>query len=191
MSKNSIQVKKKSHFRRNICRSKWSPNSAWNNINTEPVFQDRLNKKYETHICTQKKGGKKRLLLSTCRHMFVLATMQMILFVLSPGGLGIRNSSWSERESKRTHVLRRQGTHLSGGVGAGTRAVTPATRRSGARAAACWGSPPWGAGPARIQTFFFFFKGLLWWEGKKNEQTGRFETKYVHAIHSCSVKIKS
>lgn len=39
-------------------------------------------------------------------------------------------------------------TRLSRGVGAGTRAVTPATGRSGARAAACWRSPPWGAGPS-------------------------------------------
>lgn len=41
--------------------------------------------------------------------------------------------------------------HLSGRVGAGTGAVTPAARRSGARAAACWGPSPWGAGPTRIQ----------------------------------------
>lgn len=43
--------------------------------------------------------------------------------------------------------------HLSGGVRAGTRAVAPTTRRSGARAAACWGSPPWGAGPEKTYIF--------------------------------------
>lgn len=72
-----------------------------------------------------------------------------------------------QRESRRSLGVRSQGTRLSGGVGAGTGAVTPATRRSGARAAACGGPPPRGAGPARTYTFFFF-KKVFWREGRKN-----------------------
>lgn len=52
---------------------------------------------------------------------------------------------WCQR---RDHFLSGgRKSRLSGGVGAGTRAVTPATRRSGAGAAAYWGSPSWRAGP--------------------------------------------
>lgn len=61
-----------------------------------------------------------------------------------------------QQESKITWS---QGTRLSGGVGARTGAVTPATRRSGTRAAPCRGPPPWGAGPARA--YKFLKKGVV------------------------------
>lgn len=129
-----------------------------NNIGQRIRINTRQNMKRNSHL-HKIFFFKKRLPLSTCRHVFMLATIAMTLFVLSPGGggsvgrggLGIRNSSRSQRESKRTQRLRRQETHLSGRVGAGTGAVTPAAGRSGAWAAACWGSSPRGAGPTRIQ----------------------------------------
>lgn len=93
-----------------------------------------------------------------------LCWLQRRFFISSPRGRENGNSSGFSKNLK-DHLasgVRGQGTRLSGGVGAGTGAVTPATRRSGTRAAACGGPPPRGAGPARTYKFFFvFFKGVV------------------------------
>lgn len=57
----------------------------------------------------------------------------------------MRSSGQSQRDSRRTLSLGRLELRLSGGVGAGAGAVTPAARRSGAGAAARRRAPPRGA----------------------------------------------
>lgn len=114
--------------------------SLKHNINTEPDFHTE----YEKELTFAQK--KKTLPLSTCRQMFVLATMQMILSLAESTRSGKAGTPADQRENLRDH-LDSGGRTLSGGVRAGTRAVTPATGRSGARAAACWGPPPRRARP--------------------------------------------
>lgn len=77
-------------------------------------------------------------------------------------------------ESKTSLGIEKPETHLSGRVGAGTRAVTPATRRPGTRAAACWGTPPRGAGPPPHA--WWATTPHRWWRG--HPARGRGSTRW-------------
>lgn len=100
----------------------------------------------------------------------MLATITMTLFMLSPRGSGNRELQPITQGIEENIVSRgRRDPHLSGGVGAGAGAVTPAAGRSGAGAAARRRSPPRGAGSIGAQTVFKENKFEVV-NGKKNER---------------------
>lgn len=139
ISKNSKEDKKKSHLKGNICRSHWSPDSVWNN-----KIQDfRINSTIIEMTLTFAQKRKK-----TCLR---LSSIICIDYNADDFYMGQVQGVWESgapADQRESNTWSRE-TCLSGWVGAGTRAVTSTARWSGARAAACWGPPPWGAGPVR------------------------------------------
>lgn len=84
------------------------------------------------------------------------------------------------------YEIRREKTRLSGGVRAGTRAVTPATGRSGARAAACWGPSPWGAGPSSHARWTATPHGWRWGHSARWRRSSRWRTDSLSKHSRCS-----
>lgn len=145
MSKNSIEDKKKSHLKGNICRSHWSPDSVWNN-KTQAFRINSTNYEMTLTFAQEKKKQNNDLSQTVFNHLHQL---QCRWFFIRVEFRGSGNQELQLIREDLTHGHRRLKTCLSGWVGAGTGAVTSTAGWSGARAAACWGPPPWGAGPMR------------------------------------------
>lgn len=135
MSKNSIQDKKKSHLKQKVAWAEPRLMIKMANCCFGAAHPQNIWRSSSLH----QKCKKRR---STCRRVFMLATIQRISSVFKSRRDGGHEVKLIRDRFKKT-------TGLSGGVGAGTRAMAPATRWSGARAAPSWGPPPRGARPAR------------------------------------------